>query len=238
MNHHDGTSYYHGVPGLLVPKSGHAYEEIHSNINRFIDTIPRLVEAMEANLTNIDNEKQRTYLISDVEKLGSLLKNVYARGLEADAMRLLRFVKSDIMTEQARKLLPSFIMDLLSLSVAMQKAQRFVNKETEEVSEIEFHASIARDLSAVISLIDENIYRSAKKMITELAVYNPEDEKIVKLLHLMAARRYGEAKALADILYARHTEAISELAGIDMSKKVLAVDDMPEMRYCRLSTAR
>ena len=230
MSQYDGEKYYHGIPGLLVPRTGHKYEKMHADINRFIDTMPGMVESMEDNLANINIEKRRGFLINNIELLCSLLQNVYARGLEADAMRLLRFANNDAMTDGAHKLMPSFVMDLLSLSVAMQRAQRLDStEEKEEVSKVEFHANIARNLSAVITLFDDSEYELAQRMVTELVVYNPEDKEIVKLLHLTATKKYDEARAAADVLHAKHTEAIAEFAGTDLSKKILAVDDMPEI---------
>jgi CheY-like chemotaxis protein len=230
MSLYEGAKYYHGIPGLLVPKSGHTFEKMHADINSFIDTMPSMVESMEENFANISSEKRRGFLIRNIEMLCALLQNVYARGLEADAMRLLRFVKSDTMNDQARKIIPSFVMDLLSLSVAMQKAQRLDSEdEKESVSEIEYHAGIARNLSSLRTLFDDGEYDLARRMITELVVQNPEDEEIIKLLHLTAAKKHDEAKAVADTLYTKHTEAIAALAGTDLSKTVLAVDDMPEI---------
>jgi len=231
MSEYDGERYYHGIPGLLVPrKTSKTYEQIDSDINKFIDTVPSMVEAMEDSFANISIDKRRGYLIKNVEILCSLLQNVYARGLEADAMRLLRFVKTDAMTEHARKLMPTFIMDILSLSVALQRAQNIENTEkSEEVSEIEVFANIAKSLSAVKSLFDDGEYESAQRIITELVVYNPDEEGIVRLLHLTAAKKYDDAKAIVDTLYTKYTDAIIQLAGTDMSKIVFAVDAMPEI---------
>ena len=53
MSQYDGERYYHGIPGLLVPRTGHTYEKMHAEINRFIDTIPSMVESMEDNLATI-----------------------------------------------------------------------------------------------------------------------------------------------------------------------------------------
>ncbi|MCL2662367.1 MAG: response regulator [Oscillospiraceae bacterium] len=231
MSQYDGERYYHRIPGLLVPRADDdKHETMHVNINRFIDTMPGLVDSMEESVAKDDLENRPDTLINTIEKLCSLLQDIYARGLEADAMRLLRFAKSDGMVDGARKNMPAFVMDLLSLSVALQKAQRFEGSDKkEEVSEIERHASIARDLSAVKILINDNEYESANKMITGLAMYNPEDEEIVKLLQLAIAKKNDELKAAVDALCAMYTESINQLAGTDLSKIILAVDDMPEI---------
>ena len=230
MSQYYGERYYHRIPGLLVPRADHKYERIHANINRFIDTMPALVDSIEESFAKDDLENRPDTLVNTIEKLCSLLQNIYARGLEADAMRLMRFAKSDGMLDGARKLMPSFIMDVLSLSVALQKAQRFEGtNQRVEVSKIENNASIARDLSAVNALIYDNEYELAQKIITELAVYNSNDEQLVKLLQLAVAKQYDDLKAAADALYLRYAESINQLAGTDLSKIILAVDDMPEI---------
>ena len=231
MNVYDGERYYHGIPGLLVPrKTGMMHDRIHLDINKFIDAVPGMIGSIEANFANISVEKRRGFLIKNIEILCSMLQSIYARGLEADSMRLLRFVKTDTMTDQARKLMPTFIMDILSLSVALQRAQNFDSAEvTEQVSEIEVFANIAKSLLTVRSLFDDGEYESAQRIITEMVVYNPNEDGIVKMLHLTAAKKYDEAKTLSDTLYKKCTEAITELAGIDLSKTILAVDDMPEI---------
>jgi len=230
MSQYDGERYYHGIPGLLIPSAANTHERMHANINKFIDTMPGIVDSIENNFFNINADKQRDYLISNIERLCTLLQSVYARGLEADAMRLLRFAKSEVMNDQAGKLIPSFVMNILTLSVAMQKAQRIeIDNEKEPVSEIEFHANIAKNLFAIISLIDEQIYDPAIRLLTELAVHNPKEDDLEKLLRLIAAKKYDEAKITAVIMHTNHTQAISRLAGIDLSKIILAVDDMPEI---------
>jgi len=230
MNQNDRERYYHRIPGLLVPRAGHKYEKMHANINRFIDTMPGLVDLIEESFAKDDLANRPDNLISNLEKLYSLLQSIYARGLETDAMRLLRFAKSDGMVDGARKLMPAFVMELLSLSVVLQKAQRFEKSDRKvEVSKIENNASIARDMSAVKALIDENEFETAQRIITELAVYNSGDEEIINLMQLAVAKKHNEMKTAADALYARYAESINQLAGTDLSKIILAVDDMPEI---------
>jgi len=229
MTAYDGARYYHGIPGLLIPKkTDKTYEQIHADINDFIDTIPGAIIAIEDNFANLAIEKRRTYFIKNMELLLSLLRNVYARGLEADAMRILRCAKNEHMMDQAAKLIPSFVMDALSLSVAMQKAQSVESKES--VSDIEIHANIAKSLSAVRNLLDDIEYEKAKRMATELVViYNQTEDGFVKLLNLITNEKYNTAISMSETLYEKHMEAITQLAGTDLSKKILAVDDMPEI---------
>ena len=85
MSQYDGERYYHRIPGLLVPRADEKHEKMHANINRFIDTMPGLVDMMEESIAKDDLENRPDSLISTVEKLCSLLRNIYARGLETDA---------------------------------------------------------------------------------------------------------------------------------------------------------
>jgi len=231
MTMYDGARYYHGIPGLLIPKkTDKAFQQIHADINNFIDAVPGMIEAIEGNFANLGIEKRRAFFKKNMELLLSLLRNVYARGLEADAMRLLRYIENDYTMDQAVKLIPSFVMDALSLSVAMQKAQNVEEEDKEEaVSEIEFHANIAKSLSAVRNLIDDGEHEKAQRMTTELVVYNPTYDAFVKLLHLITQEKYNEAIIVIEPLLEKHMEAITQLAGTDLSKKILAVDDMPEI---------
>ena len=229
MDQYDGTKYYHRIPGLLVPRAGKSYERMNKDINRYIDTMPELVNKIEDDLAKIDISGQQSDLLKNLELLRTLLHEVYAFGLEAYTARLIRHINDNAIA-QSQKLLHSFTTDLLLLSVAMQRAQILNNKEVaESVCKIEFHANMAKSLSAVKALISDCDHNNANKMTKELVVYNPMEDSLVKLLEMITAKRYDEAEQYADILEEQHIEAITRLAGTDLSKTILAVDDMPEI---------
>ena len=230
MELYDGSRYYHRIPGLLVPRNNKAirHEQTHSDINRFIDTVPGLTETMEDNFVNID--KRYFQFTNDMEMMVLLLSKVYARGLESDANRILRLGKDGQNLTLARKMMKPFIRDVLSLSVAMQKAQSFTNGEKEEtISEIEIHADMARNILTVYNLFDDEDYENARVMIEKLTEHDPEETAYLKLSNLLATQKYDEAKTTVHDLREKHIEAINQLVGTDLSKKILAVDDMPEV---------
>ena len=226
MELYEGEKYFHNIPGLMVPNLIKIFDKVDIEINNFIDTMPPVVAALEKNFNNPNLINRREYFIKHMELLRSMLGNVYARGLEADALRILRYVQNDYMMEQAEKLTRPFMMELLSLSVAMQKAQA-LDDEIEEVSEIEIHESLAKNLSTVMTLIDDSEFDEAQMIISVLADHNPEEEDLTELLDLIKSEQYIKAKNAINKLREKQSKTINKIAGIDFSKKVLAVDDMP-----------
>ena len=229
MELYDGEKYFHNIPGLLVPSLTKIYDQVDNDINKYIDHLPGLVEAIEATLRNTDIEKRRNFFVKNLEILCLMLGNIFARGLEADAMRILRYVQNDYLLEKADKLIRPFITELLSLSVALQKAQSLEEEEhkIEDVSEIEIHAGLTKNLNTIMSSIDDSEFEEAKRIIIELAVYNPAESELPYLLELINTEQYIKAKNLIIKLREKHSNSIDKIAGVDFTKKVLAVDDMP-----------
>jgi diguanylate cyclase (GGDEF)-like protein len=217
------SNYVHGIPGLLVPKEGADYSQLHTDINRFIDTVPGFIDSLEESFANLD--KRREYFIKYMELLILHLKDVHARGLEARAESLLRCLQQENGMSLVSKLLKPFIANTLSLSVDMQKAQNFGN---ENVNAADSFTDIANNLSAVSVLIDDGEYEKAQSMIVDMEGSAPET-MMFKLLDLITSQNYGEAENLAAVLKEQHLEEMNQLAGTDMSKVILAVDDRPEI---------
>ena len=215
--------YYQNIPGLMAPKTVQ-YEIINSDINKYIDAIPNLTEKLGYNFLNMRYD----YAIKNLEAIIVLLENVYARWLETEGTGILRKIKLDD-KPALKKTIKSFISDLTLLSIEMQRAQSLKDKEeAKAISKLETHAGMANNLSAVGKLIDGGEYEKAQNMITELDEYNPANA-FNKLLGLITAKKYGEAEAFANILKEEHIEAINQFAESGSSKKILAVDDRPEM---------
>ena len=221
---YDGVRYYHRVPGLFLPRDI-GYDRTHAEINRFIDTIPELTETLENNI--IDLEKKPFTFIENMELMVTLLGNVRARGLESDAERILRYAEEIQNSALARKLLKPFIMEVHSLSIAMQKAQR--PGMDAEISEIEIHADMGRNVWTVYNLFHDGAYEKARAVIAELAERDPKETDYLKLLNLIAARKYEEAKTVVNALLEKQSETMDRLVGTDLTKIILTVDDMPEM---------
>ena len=220
------NAYYFNIPGLLVTK-GIRPEQIEEDINKYIDAVPLLSEALEDNFANISKVKHHKNFTSYMEAAMTMLKNVRAMYLEADANKILRSVMYDDKMMLAHKLLKPFIAGLLSLSIEMQKAQN-LSREENIVSEAETHADMANNLSAAGDLIVDNEYEKAEIFITEMGESNSPD-MFMDILNLLTDKKYEEAAALVNTLKEKHVESISQLAETDLSKKVLAVDDRPEI---------
>jgi len=228
MEAYDGMKYYHDIPGLMIPKSSRLYSQVHSDINYFIDNMPGLVDEIEFGLKYLDSEKKNLTLVKNVNMLKTLLNSVYARGLEASAMRLIRHLQDGTPFDKIDEMVQPFIKELLSLSVAMQKAQNpdYV-EENKEICPIEAQASTSKDLTVVMSLIDDSDFDSALRITADLINKSPNDEGLVKLLDLITEKQYIVAKNHILKLRRQYSKTIDQIAGVDFTKIVLAVDDMP-----------
>ena len=227
---YNGTKYYHLIPGLLISKSilSLSYDQIDADINGFIDMVPGLIEKIESNFGDIENRDRHLFFTKNMELLLSLLRKVYARTLESEAEKILRCSKDTSNLDVARKLLKPFISDVLSMSIAMQEARgQAATAEESTLTTIELHADSAKNVAAVSSLFDDREYAKAGAMLKELAEHDPDEPAYAKVGELISIKNYGEAKNILDELTSKH--AISQLIQSDLSKKVLVVDDMPEI---------
>ncbi|MCL2718646.1 MAG: response regulator [Lachnospiraceae bacterium] len=116
------SKYYHHIPGLLVPKD-ELYSKINARINNFINTIPDLIRTIEKNYSQITIEKRKEFFCRNMEVLILLLVDVYARNLETEAGRILKYAQSEDKFSALEKLFRSFVVNILTLSIEMQKAQ-------------------------------------------------------------------------------------------------------------------
>jgi len=215
-----GNYDYQKIPGLVLPKMVE-HEQINAAIDKYIDLLPGLTERLEYNLWN----KRYSYLTDNIEQILALLKDVCAKWLESDGGMILRVIKQ---TKHPPGTITTFISDLHSLSIQMQKAQLFNNEKPAEraVHMIEFHANIVNKLSVILRNIDSFKPEKAKWMIEDIQEHSPDE--LTNLLELVTAREYNDAKLLARQIKDKHTKAITQL-GTNTSKKVLAVDDSPEI---------
>ena len=227
-NEHE-VKYYYRIPRLMIPKNVQ-FDQIHKAINRFIDMIPSLVEKLEGNFANIGKYTRREYFIGNMETLITLLQSVYARSLETEAQSVLDCINDPHRIKVAGKLIKPFIMDILSLSIAMQEAQILeLKKEEKTVSKAENLSDIVNNVSAVGILIDNGEFEKVQTMVAELTDLNPGEAIYSRLFNFVSARKYGDAKDLINDLKDKLSDAINTFAGVDLSKKILAVDDMPEI---------
>ncbi|MCL2627967.1 MAG: response regulator [Oscillospiraceae bacterium] len=219
-------SFYHRIPGLWVENTVKG-EEIIPAINKFIDTVPQLTETIEETFSNF--ETQEIIFNDAMETMLTLLTNVYAKGLESDAQRIIDCVSDKSKLPLVGKMLKPFITDVLSLSVRMQKAQNAGGVASEGASPLEIHADMARNILTVCNFLDDDNNKKARAMLEKMAEQNPEEAAFFKLINLLVAKKFAEAKNTAAELRLKYIEEIDKLAGTNMSKKILAVDDMPEI---------
>ena len=228
MNTYDGVKYYHDIPGLMIPKSYKIYDQVNSDINYFIDNMPELVDEIEFSLKYLDPDRQKNTLIKNISTLRTLLNTIYARGLEAGAMKILRCLNDGTPPGKVNEFLRPFINDLLSLSIAIQRAQNPSQAEGHEgISVIEVQANTAKDLTVVTSLIDDSDFETALRITADILSGKPDDEGLSELVSLITNKQYIAAKNHILKLRGQYSKTIDTLAGVDFSKTVLAVDDMP-----------
>jgi len=218
--------YYHRIPGLWVENSV-KHEDIVPAINKFIDTVPHLTESIED--TFLVFETQEVLFVDAMNTMLKLLQNVHANGLELDAQRIMDCVSDKSKLSVMGKMIKPFITDVLSLSVRMQKAQNAGGNASAFVSQIEIDADMARNIQTVCNSMDDGDYKKARGMIEKLAERDTEEPLYFKIMNLISAKKFDDAKKAAAELKEKYTGAVDSLAGSNMSKKILAVDDMPEI---------
>jgi len=225
----DGIQYFHRIPGLLVGRTV-SRSLIETEINNFIDYVPKLSEKLSANFEHIETPSGEQNFIESMELLISALGAVYARGLESEAERILRCIKSENQRGYVAKNLRPFITNIFELSIAMQKAQTFEKEKIEErLSNIEDLDSIAKNITEIAKLISEGRDGRAKTILRDLIAYVPTEDAFDKLLNLIRNKQWEFAKESVDILKEKYAAKMRELSVADLSKIILAVDDRPEI---------
>ena len=218
-----GNEDFRLIKGLLPPLKCDL-GDVYSGINNYIDTIQGIAEVLESDFAH----GRYSDFARLMDKVLHMLRKVYARRLATDGEILLRHVKYDRLL-QAKKLIKPFITELLSLSIEMQKT--LFGGEIITFSEMEKHAEMAGNLSAVGKLIAGGDYEQAESMITDLEGQSPE-EMVIRLHDLIASQKYDEAAKLASFLEANHLDVLKHIgisADGSSAKKVMAVDDRPEI---------
>jgi len=229
MKVYDGERYFHRIPGLLIGKAI-VEEEISTAINKYIDIIPDLSDKLETNFANIHRLNRRDNFINNMEMLIMLLKDVYARSLESEATRLLRCAKDETSLPYAQKNMRPFITDILSLSIAMQTSQNLEDEQRKEsLSKIEVLANIAKNIGEVGNLINEGNDGKAKTILIDLVEVMPKEDAFGNLLNLLRGEHLDDAKAAVNALKEKYNAEVKKMAEADLSKKILAVDDMAEI---------
>ena len=216
----DKQYYYMAVTELIIPRDA-PFEKMHDAINRFIDALPYLAEELSESIRLMEYKS----LAEILETALPLLVDIYAKLLEADVRLILRRIER---TGYPTELIASFIANLMTLSIKLQKAQ-YYGDEIAHIKSVEDHTDIAHTLTLFTSLLDDGDYREAHSIISDMKVFDDETLFVFdQLLSALVTNDYEMAKKLANNLKDKHIKTVQQYAGHSYSVRILAVDDMPE----------
>jgi len=212
--------YYMSIKELLIPAEA-PFDEVHASINRFIDALPSLSEELSENIRLMEYKS----LAEILETALPMITDIYAKLLETDMRLIIRRIER---TGYPTELIASFIANLMTLSIKLQRAQ-YYGDEIIHIKNVETYTDIAHTLTSFITLLDDGDYTEAHNILSDMNVFDDETVFVFdKLLSSIVTKEYEEAKALAREFKEKHVKVLQQYAGNNHSVKILAVDDMPE----------
>jgi len=216
----DKQYYYMSIKELLIPPDA-PFEEVHDALNRFIDALPFLAEELSENIRQMEYKS----LAEILETALPLITDIYAKLLEADLHLIVRRIER---TGYPSDLMASFVANLMTLSIKLQKAQYFGDEIT-HIKNVEVFTDIVHTLTTFITLLDENDHKEAHKVISDMNVFDEETAfTFDRILSSLVTKDYPVARALAYEFREKQIKVLQQYAGSNHSVKILAVDDMPE----------
>jgi len=216
----DKQYYYMGITELVVPQDA-PFEEVHDALNRFIDALPSLAEELSENIRLMEYKS----LAETLETALPMLTDIYAKLLEADLKLITRRIER---TGYPSELIASFIANLMTLSIKLQKAQ-FYGDEIMHIKNVEIYTDIVHTLTSFITLLDEGDFKEAHKVISDMNVFDDDTAFVFdRLLSSIVTNDYSGARTIAREYKETQVKVLQQYAGNNFSYKVLAVDDMPE----------
>ncbi|MCL2819759.1 MAG: response regulator [Oscillospiraceae bacterium] len=216
----DKQYYYMSVTELIIPPEA-PFEEVHEAINRFIDALPFLAEELSENIRLMEYKT----LAEILETALPLITDIHAKLLETDMKLIIRRIER---TGYPTELIASFIANLMTLSIKLQRAQ-YYGDEIVHIKNVEDFTDIAHTLTSFITLLDEGDYTEAHNIISAMNVFDDETLFVFdKLLSSIVTKEYDVARITASDFKKKHVKILQQHAGSNHSVKVLAVDDMPE----------
>jgi len=209
-----------GIAELVVPQDA-PFEEVHNALNRFIDALPFLANELSENIRVMEYKS----LAETLETALPLITDIYAKLLETDLRLILRRIER---TGYPSDLMASFIANLMTLSIKLQKAQ-YYGDEIAHIKNVEVYTDIVHTITSFITLLDEGDYKEAHKVISDMNVFDDETAFVFdRLLGSIVTNDYNGARALAREYKEKQVKVLQQYAGNNYAIKVLAVDDMPE----------
>ena len=216
----DKQYYYMSITELVIPQDA-PFDEVHEAINRFIDALPILAETLSENIRLMEYKA----LAEVLETALPLVTDIYAKLLVMDMQLIIRRIER---TGYPTELIASFIANLMTLSIKLQKAQ-YYGDEVVHIKNVEAYTDIAHTLTSFIALLDDGDYTQAHNIISDMNVFDDETAFVFdRLLSSIVTKDYNEARALAHEFREKHVKVLQQYAGNKHSVKILAVDDMPE----------
>jgi len=216
----DKQYYYMSIKELVIPEDA-PFDEIHTAINRFVDTLPSLADELSENIRVMEYSS----LAEILETALPLITDIHAKLLEADVRLIIRRIER---TGYPSDLMASFIANLMTLSIKLQKAQ-FYGDEIMHIKKVEVHTGIIHTLTSFINLINEGDHAEAHKIISDMNVFDDETAfAFDRILSALVVNNYGDAKAFAYDFKDKQNKILQQYAGNNYAVKILAVDDMPE----------
>jgi len=208
------------IKELVIPKEA-PFEEVHDALNRFIDALPSLAESLSENIRIMEYST----LAEILETALPLITDIYAKLLEADLRLIIRRIER---TGYPTELIASFIANLMTLSIKLQKAQ-YYGDEIMHIKNVEVFTDVVHTLTTFITLLDEGDFKEAHKVISDMNVFDDETAfAFDRILSSIVTKDYKIARALAFEFKESRIKVVQQYAGNNYSVKVLAVDDMPE----------
>jgi len=216
----DKQYYYMGIKELVIPPDA-PFETVHEAINKFIDALPLLAERLSEEIRVMEYKN----IAVTLEEALPLITNIYAKLMETDMKLIIRRIER---TGYPSDLIASFIANLMTLSIKLQKAQ-YYGDEIVHIKNVKECTDIVHTLSSFISLLNDKDYSEAHKIISDMNVFDDETVYVFdRLLSSLVIKDYEEAKALAREFKDKNVKILQQYAGHNYTIKVLAVDDMPE----------
>jgi CheY-like chemotaxis protein len=218
-------SYFKRIASLFLPYQTNV-DIIHNGINKYIDKIDAETERLERSYNN-DNMPEFNSVLMSIQ---TMLQTICAKRHEAYTVTLTRSSRSG-KNEYSNKVLQQAIADFLLLSIEMQKAQTLpaTSFKTNVMEESE---ETARNLTAVIQLLDAEEYDKANTLSEELS---SRGVSIRQVLTAISLKDYASAKNHTVALRSEYTDRVYRTASTTATssgsglKTVLAVDDRPEI---------
>jgi len=214
----DGN-YFKRIKSLFLPFQVNT-DIIHAGVNKYIDKIDGETERLERSYNNDNMPEFNSVLLS----IQNMLSTVCAKRHEAYTVTLTRSSRSG-KNEYSNKVLQQAMADFLLLSIEMQKAQNLPDSAY-KTNEVENAEEAARNLTAIIQLIDAQDYDRATALANDLTARGMNLRYIVTDLQ---NGHYTNAKDKASAMRSEYSDRVYRTSSNAGTKTVLAVDDRPEI---------